>query len=241
MVIARVRLSLLAGMPVATPDEFREEMSDEVSRGIFSRMLIAPPLEPGWKLAKSWTPYIEPVRQPSLPRMSDEIVQMVTDWQEAREEDGPSRNRAGENAIRIAFVTAAMNQDQEVTAECMQAALSFMSWQERVKMRFSFSQAKSPSALVTEAIILEAQQHVFSDGKPKYFNFARVAKSKRWYKWGNLVTQAKQSLVSDGVLIEEWVIDDDTKRSKRSSNYRLSDEYVDYRPAKQEEKSNAAA
>lgn len=226
MIIGRVRLSILAGLPIQTEEDFREEMADEVSRGLFTRVNLVPPLKPGWTMDKSWTPYIEPVASPTSPHMSDEIVAMVTKWQAERDEEGPSRNRAGENAIRIAFITAGMNQDKEVSRECMQAALNYMTWQEKVKARYGFSSAKTPSALITEAIILEAEQHVDETGYPQMFNFAKVAKNKRWYKWGSLVSQAKAALVNDGVLVEDWYLDEDAKRNKRSGYYSISHAYL---------------
>ena len=131
------RLSILGGLMAENPQEFAETFGKETNAGLYDRFIYG--LAPKWKyevpeiMADMRNPY--PVEAPK----GSICYTMANDWRDTIEH---GRERMAEIALRVALVTAGMNHDKTITAECMQAALNFMTWQEAIRDHYKPSKAE---------------------------------------------------------------------------------------------------
>jgi hypothetical protein len=121
-----LRLSILGNVKVKTPAEFSEVFGSGTAHGFYDRCLFGIASEP-WE----FTPWevIEAEFNPSKPFVPESAYKIVNEWARGKK----SRTRLKEIALRVAFVTAAVNRDQSVTAEALDAAIKLMEWQETIR------------------------------------------------------------------------------------------------------------
>jgi hypothetical protein len=137
--------------------------------------------------------------------------------------DDLARGRLSEHALRIALITAACNGDAEISKPCLEAALRFCEWQERLRQVFKPGLAETKDAEAFEAVwsALKEQynkQKSTGEAHPKVANldtdmeqehlwklihFTDVLNSKSYYRrYGRFISQVRKTLVEEGFILE---------------------------------------
>jgi hypothetical protein len=212
-----VRLSLLGNLTVHNPEEFSEAFGATTRTGLYSRFVLAPGPE-AWSWSDTWTPPAVPWPPPrqiqaaaqaplgrtiNAPQVSSPSIP-ATAWNRLaqwREQNKGSRGRLGEIAMRVAVISAAINNDTEVGDDCLSAALTFAEWQEAVRAVYLPGYALTPDAIVT-GLITDAFK-AWDDKHPgTYVPFSDLQRPRNWNrKYGaSLVNRVKKALVDDGIL-----------------------------------------
>ncbi|MDR3676939.1 MAG: hypothetical protein P4N24_15725 [Acidobacteriota bacterium] len=193
--IALVRLSILGALKAEDADDFAEVFGKGATSGLYDRFVFAVGSK-GWQYF-DWAPPAEPsFCCPSRPEIPATVFQMLVAWG-AHNTD---RHRLGEIAFRVAYISAAANQDKFISEACMAAALEFAEWQEAIRGRYKPGLGEGDRARATAAIlnVLEAVQG-------KWIQWREVATKKNWYrKFGAaVISQARDSLARSGMTVEE--------------------------------------
>lgn len=233
--IAPVRLSLLGGLTARSPEEFAQAFGHETLDGFLTRCLLVPGPD-SWEWDHEWQ--AEYVAAPTLnrgietvdlsglgdqplsstPRVPGHIFEAERTWRAGN----PSRGRLGELALRVALITAAINNDVEVTREGMEAALRFAEWQEKVRAEYLPETGMNDDAIVSNRIM-----QAFADWEAKhpreYATFSAIARKKNWYRdyGASLANRAKRALIHDGMLEREGMYNDKTQQMEYGENPRL--------------------
>ena len=152
--------------------------------GLYSRCLICPG-PAGWKWSSLWRPKVV-LRRPKTRSVTvpDAIVHMAEDWRDA--EPAKKRGRLAEIALRVALITSSANHDDEVTAECMQAAIFFMEWQERIKSVYTASTAQNDDAKITCAARCNGRSGSRGEegDTARWVKWSGIARAKNWQRMG---------------------------------------------------------
>ena len=204
-----VKLSMLGALKVKDPDEFRELWRASTVHGLYDRYILCPgprdwQWDPLWKLPpeNEYGPGEPVTPRPLLTTVMVEprALSCLDEW--ARE--GSSRGRLAEIGKRVAIISAAVNNDGEITPACAQAALQFAIWQELVRAAYCPTEAQSPEAVVT-GMIMDAFKVLHDRCPGQWVRFRSLMLEKNWCrKYGSsLVTRVRNSLVDNGYLEEE--------------------------------------
>lgn len=113
-----------------------------------------------------------------------------------------NRDRLAEQVIRVAVITASCNGDSEITRECLQAALKFGEWQERIAK--TYQPALSDEKSDQFAAALEAELRARQKGRPaKWFEkWSRICNEKSWYKtYSTCWRKVKTDLIAADLII----------------------------------------
>ena len=185
----KVFLHLLGGLKVKDASDFRRAFGNKTSDGLADRFIY------GWAEHRDFVPHDIPYdnRYPEKPVVPHQVWQTANEW--AKEQKETSK-RLKEIALRVAFVTASMNHDPEISKEGMAAAIRFCEWQETIRKVMIPSESVTLEGAVTEEILQALQ-----NGKPR--KWTELCKSRRWYlKYGSkTVAAVRDSLVREGVLV----------------------------------------
>ncbi len=117
---------LLGGLKVKDASDFRRAFGNKTSDGLADRFIY------GWAEHRDFVPHDIPCdnRYPEKPVVPKQVWQTANEWANEQTE---TRKRLKEIALRVAFVTASMNHDPEITKEGMAAAIRFCEWQETIR------------------------------------------------------------------------------------------------------------
>jgi len=145
-----------------------------------------------------------------------------------------ARRRLTEHALRIALVTAAVNDDREITKDCFESALRFMEWQERIREIYRPGLAETKEAEAYESVysaLWERLKKQINEGiSPKgadeisndkqhqcrLLHFARVVNAKSYYrKYAGLIDRVKRSMAENGIITEVHEIDFDDRGNEK--------------------------
>lgn len=185
-----VRLSILGNLACEDGEEFAEIFGLQTSRGLADRFVlgVAPPLK--YKPAEIRENFIEP-KPCAVPGW---VFDRKYEW----ENSSPERRRLGEIGLRIALITSAMNGDQEITPDAMNASLRFCEWQEQIRAQYQPGLSQDLDGKCTEAILVT----LMTLPKGKSFNWSTLAKRKNWYKkYGvSRLTRVRSGLVKAGEI-----------------------------------------
>jgi hypothetical protein len=102
--------------------------------------------------------------------------------------------------MKVAIITAMMNHERTVNAECMKCAIRFMEWQVELKKVFQPGEAVNDAAKLRE-IILEAMRVKCLPGG--YLNIIKLAHDRKWAgRFGDwMVKSVIQNLVEMKELV----------------------------------------
>lgn len=206
------RLNVLGGLTAEDTRQFSEAFSRETATGFYDRFIFG--LADPYKYRPM--PIIAENVMPSQPALSDDIRMIAENWRDANPE--VDRARLCENAIRIAYITAAMNKDDTVTEECMQAALFFMEWQEDIRSVYKPSSAMNTTEAQCAEAIKAALNRKDANGKAKLLNWRKVYKNRHLDQFGPvIVARVKKAYIDSGHIIEEMAdeFDERTETTKK--------------------------
>ena len=188
---ANVKLSLVGNLKTKNPAEFPEVFDYSSAHGFYDRCLFGIEPSNAWR----WRPVAAKKLDfnPTSPSMSSDVYEAVHEWQEKAE----GRRRLGELALRVAYVSSAVNRDDHVSQKSLFAALRFLEWQERIRSYFQPAEgADRTSQLVAEAV-KEFKRLPGMEG-----NWRELCRDNNWFrKFGAVLKSTKKMLEDEGVLV----------------------------------------
>jgi hypothetical protein len=213
-------LSVIGGLTCNSPNEFAEIYGAATAQGTFDRTLFG--IMPNdWEFDEMWEPQtgkyttvqefdsnMQPLpaieldvtiqRRARACTVPKEIYEAVGEW---RRKDFENRRRMGELVLRVALVTASLNHDEQITPECLQCALEFIEWQERIRSKYNPAETDDLDGLAERAIIRaleECADWVDWRSLCKKRNLYRAAKSSV------RLNRVKRAMIFENIIEEEY-------------------------------------
>jgi hypothetical protein len=187
----RVRLSLLGCLKVADENEFPEVFTQATSSGFYDRMLFG--VAEKRVVWKPWHPGVYQHVEFSQPV----IPEWVFGYMSAA--FGEKGNRFLENALRVIYITAAINGDTEVGIDCVLAAWRFMLWQERIRNVFKPAKGANEHQECVDTVV-----QAFREAPGRAANWRTLARKKRWdRKFPRSLASVKRLLEDMGRLTKD--------------------------------------
>jgi hypothetical protein len=152
--------------------------------------------------------------------------------------DDLSRGRLSQHALRVALITAACNGDPEITAPCLEAALRFCEWQQRLRQVFKPGLAETKDAEAFEAVWSALREQFKKQKKSgqvhakaelltlemdqserwKLIHFTDVMNSKSYYRtYSSMIGRVRKTLVEEGFVCEVREDEEDGKGGVKKS------------------------
>ena len=192
---ACVQLSILANLKVKDESEFPNVFTHATAHGLYDRFLF------GVRGGEKWhyTPWdFDDSRdslklEPSRPLVPGWIFDRAHLWASA----GDDRDRLAELALRVAYITSAVDQLSEVSMEAMDAALSLMEWQEGLRRVYQPAKGSNETEECM-ASVLDA----FEKAPGRSLNWREVAQKKNWYrKFPRSIKGVRRTLETERVIV----------------------------------------
>lgn len=208
---ADMHLNLLGALKADDAEDFADVFSKDTTTGLYDRFIFG--LAPiGWEF-NTWERQ-EQVRYPKSCAIPKLCWDMMKEW---RGVEPVGRGRLGEIAMRVAYITSAMNHDPEVTEQAMKAALEFCGWQERIRAGYKAGLGDSEDAKCTAAILAVLEK--LEPGT--WIRWRELATKKNWYRKfsARTLSSTRDALHKSGFTVEEIV--DTEGAPKRTGRLRL--------------------
>jgi len=214
------KLTIIGGLTCENPDEFAEIYGVDTTTGMFDRTIFGV-CPQGWDYDhENWQPPkqedgdIIRRRSKSL-SVSHEAYEAMHQW---RDVDRAGRSRLGELALRVAVITASLNHESVVSAECMAKALEFMEWQESVRSKYKPSEMDDKDGRCQQAIVRALSLH---EG---WISWRDLCKKYNLHRHGaTVLNRVKKAMIHEEMIEEEFELKDDGSRGARTGNVRLRD------------------
>ncbi len=187
----RVRLSILGCLKVADENEFPEVFTQATSSGFYDRMLFG---VAGKRVVwKPWNPGVYQHVEFSQPEIHEWVFKALGEC------FGSKGNRFLENALRVAYISAAINGDKEIGLECTLRVLKFMEWQERIRGVFRPAKGANEHQECVDTVI-----QAFREAPGRAANWSKLARKKRWdRKFPRSLASVKRLLEDMGRLTKD--------------------------------------
>jgi len=192
---ACVELSLLLNLKVADESEFPSVFTHYTSHGLYDRFLF------GVRGSERWhyTPWdFDPSRdlvklEPTRPLVPGWVFDRAHLWAGA----GEDRDRLAENALRVAYITAACDGLVEVSMEHLEAALSLMNWQEQIRSVFQPAKGANEHQECVNTIL-----DAFKKAPGRAMRWRDAYRAGNWHRrFPRAITGVRKMLERDGVLV----------------------------------------
>jgi hypothetical protein len=222
------KLNILGGLPVEDEASFGEYFGSETTNGLYTRFVYGVgPSQWNWTFT-GWKAKPEVNRVPSKVHVPAFVEKVRQDWiAEGRLAGKKSRGRLGEIALRVAVISASANHDTTLSMDCLKAAFAFAEWQESIIEKYTAGVSETTEGKVTSAV-MDTLEGLRVNGVSHWVKFWPLARNKNWSrKYGaTSVGRIRESLVSNGTLVEELYDEDDEghKKSNRTGYVRLRNE-----------------
>jgi hypothetical protein len=195
----RVQLSLLLNLKVKDPSEFPSVFTHYTAHGLYDRFLFAVLGGENWHFQDGWCcdPLNGDVRtpEPTEPKFTAQLYEMKHAWELA----GENRRRLAENALRVALVTSAVNRDDAVTEEAMEAALRFMEWQEKIRTIYQPAKGSNEHSECM-ATVLDA----FERAPGHALNWREACRKHNWHRrFPRALPGIKKQLETERVIVRD--------------------------------------
>ena len=190
----RVQLSLLLNLKVSGPHEFPEIFTHATAHGFYDRIIFGVRADEQWSY-KPWD--FVPERDvfkptPTRPDIKREIFDAAHEWSAA----GEDRDRLAENALRVAYVSSAINQDELVSRKALDAALCLMEWQEQIRKVFQPAKGANEAEECMKTVL-----DAFRNAPGRWLNWRKVARKHHWYeKYPRSLLATKRLLEKEKVI-----------------------------------------
>ena len=209
---ADMHLNILGALKADDAEDFADVFSKETTSGLYDRFIFG--LAPkGWEF-NTWE-RSQQSRYPTSCVIPQHCWTMMKEW---RAVEPIGRGRLGEIAMRVAYITSAMNHDPEITEKAMACALEFVEWQEWIRTNYKAGLGDSDDAKCTGAIL-----GVLEKLEPgTWIRWRELAAKKNWYKKfsARTLSSTRDALHKSGFTVEETV-DDENGAPKRTGRLRL--------------------
>jgi hypothetical protein len=223
-VSVNVCLNILGGLPVENTGDFSRHFGNNTSGGFYDRFIYAP-IHKGWEWNHEWVPKSD-VRYPKDPvRVPSYCYQMAKAWKNRGLYEDVDRDRLAEIALRLAVIWTAANHEAEVSKECMDCALLFTTWQERVRHFYSTGVAENIAAQCTTDIIKAFGECRGADDKTVHGNWRKLSRKHHWSeRYGDLLLRQREALIKEKRLIPRATKDEKGEVTKDASWLRLNED-----------------
>ena len=233
---ALVRLNILGALKCDDEEEFTRAFGVGSTGGLYDRFLFGLGQQ-GWNWNFKWRPTLLH-RTPIDVVLSEGAYLVLKKWREQKTTDAEGnttpihKGRLSELAERVAIISSSANRESAVSVECMETALRFAEWQERIRAVYCPGDAQSKDGECTAALLRKCDKFRDTDGMPLWFSWNKMYKNTSWNKtYGpDLVKRMRGGLVAMGSLEEEKTNpdpDDSKKRDKKgdktTGRYRVVD------------------
>ncbi len=189
-----VQLSMLLNFKVRDASEFPEIFTHATSHGLWDRFLFGVLGNEKWR----YTPWDFSVErdvfklEPSTPQVPAETFEAAHTWSAA----GEDRDRLAELALRVAYVTSAINGDPLVGAEAMNAALRLMEWQEQIRKVFQPAKGANEAEECVKTVLA-----AFTKENGYSYNWREMGRKHHWYeKFANTLSRTKKTLIGEKLI-----------------------------------------
>jgi hypothetical protein len=186
-----VKLSMLLCVKVDNPSEFPEVFGFASAHGLYDRSLFGVHPADDFKF-KPWTkPQFS--FSPSTPSVSHDVFDRVNAWGDRTD------RRLRELALRVAYVSCAINGDDHVTDESITAALAFMVWQKRLRIFYQTAKGANEHQDCVETIL-----DAFRSSPGKCGKWRDMARVGHWHrKFPRTLLSVQKMLEMQGVLVKD--------------------------------------
>ena len=226
------RVSWLGGIPadVERPERFAELFSSESNYGLYPRFIFGcsgvafnyrhweRPSQVGESVITLDDAVNEYAKQHNggvtiVSSIHPDAQAMYDGWNPAV----PSIGRLRQNLMKVALLTASVNGDEEVNADCMSKAILFMEWQLKIREVFKPSEAEAGNkeAVFTNLLLPALEQ---KGALKEFVSWRRIALDRKWDKKidAGLQYRTVENLIKLGRLIQQEVPDDDDAKGKKT-------------------------
>jgi hypothetical protein len=228
----RKRLSLLGGLAIANPGDFKKAFSRVTGDGLYDRCIFVP-FPVGWKGDYSWrsthmqTPDILTFTGGKSRTVTNaELFNRLGAWRDADPDTAADRGRLMEIGCRVALLSSMANGDSEVTEEAIVAAEKFVAWQARVRDYYAAGVAENTDAIVTDLILsaMAETRYVNPDGSSKRIRLNDLLRNRNYAKsyGGPLVSRVRKSLIDDEYIVQEMTAGSKEDRPRATGWYWLN-------------------
>lgn len=183
-----VKLSMLLCVKIDNPAEFPVVFGFSSAHGLYDRNLYGVHPADDFKFKPWQRPDFR--LSTTTPSVSPDVFDRVNGWGDKKD------RRLGELALRVAYVTCAINGDDHVTDDSLTAALSLMEWQKRLRIFYQTAKGANEHQDCVETI-LEA----FRRAPGKCGNWRDMTQRGNWHrKFPRVFSSMKKMLESQGIL-----------------------------------------
>jgi hypothetical protein len=191
----RVRLSLLLNLKIDSEAEFPKVFSHGSTHGLYSRFLFGYRGNEKWAWSDWYFDKPETIEiRTNPPHFPQTAFDQIHEWRDSIK--GNSRHRLAEHALRVCLITASVNGDAIVGEKCVNAALRFMEWQEKIRARFMPASGESEWDTCMAEIL-----QTFGDA-PDGLPWSKTCDGKHWHRrFPRALKAIKENLIRDGKLI----------------------------------------
>lgn len=190
-----VELSIVMNLKVKDESEFPSVFTHATAHGLYDRFLY------GVRGGEAWhyTPWdFDPARdaimlEPTRPRIPGWVFDRAHLWAAADDD----RDRLAELALRVAYITSAASQHDEVSMAAMEAALKFMEWQESIRALFQPAKGANETEECMKTVLDQ-----FKKAPGHALNWRLTAQQKNWYRrFPRSIKGVRRTLESEGVIV----------------------------------------
>jgi hypothetical protein len=212
------KLSMVGGLTCEDADEFSSVYGVETTTGMYDRMVFGVCPEEWDFNHEGWQPPTEVDgevirRRPKAVVFPKDRFNQIKAW---RDMDYKSRRRLAELAERIAVVTAAYNQDDEVSEECMAKALEFVDWQESVRYKYRPSEMDSADGKCQQAIMRALERY------ESWIEWRSLCKKHNLHRHGaTVLNRVKAAMIRECMIEEEYEMKEDGSRGGKTGGVRI--------------------
>jgi len=205
--------------------DFRRKFGSETSAGLYDRFCFAVG-PPTWEFDDQWEDFdaAKPERRAPVKVQRpcpQYLFDQVREFRNAECADPALRRRIGELIYRVSLITTAFNKETVISRECVDAAVAFGHWQEKIKTRFQPGTSENLDGLISGEILDRfGQPHLIG----QWTDWTSMARGQKWSRtWGaSSVIRARDALVDGGEMETCYLTDEDGKPTRTSDGtYRV--------------------
>lgn len=188
-----VQLSLLLNFKIRDASEFPEIFTHATSHGLWDRFLFGILGNEKWH----YTPWAFNAErdvfeiQPTKPEVPGKVFDAAHSWSAV----GEDRDRLAELALRVAYVTSALDGDSMVGDKAITSALCLMEWQESIRKVFQPAKGANEYQECVNTVLA-----VFKSAGGAA-NWRDMNRKHHWYTKFRVLSKVKTDLMTEQILI----------------------------------------
>jgi hypothetical protein len=182
---------MVLNIKIDNPAEFSEVFGFASAHGLYDRSLYGVHPADDYK----FLPWVKPefIFNPTTPSVSPDVFDRVHGWGEKAD------RRLRELALRIAYVSCAINGDDHITDESLTAALVFVGWQKRLRIFHQTAKGANEHQDCVETIL-----DAFRRAPGKCGKWRDMTRAGHWHrKFARVLPSVQKMLEAQGILVKD--------------------------------------